>query len=384
MGVQYRIIGCSHQRRFASTAETLDKEGQMHLQRHSRLAVATANFCLLIVLLSSHGWLASDLASNRFADALALPTHTTEVASGLENYDIRITCGSSFTTLLKAYVPQGAQRTIREQASAMRAGLTDLMSSVPGAEARFSSLTGSAEVVRNRHGALTPSAPGRPGAAIVRDFLHTYKVVYGLNDTQIAELFELGESVSRQSGLRMIRFEQRIGGRSIFQSDTRFILDRHGRLIRSVGLLIPNGAVTPIVQPIAPSTALHFALASVERPTIAARLTYTALQRDSAEIRSTDPWINGAVTSRLVYFPLTPGVLVLAWSQVTFTNGAADWYTLVDAGTGTLLWRKNIRSVYGVLPPQTVQITPARAQPSAVDRLPHPRSSLVGPIASTQ
>jgi uncharacterized repeat protein (TIGR01451 family) len=360
----------------------------MHPQRHSRLAVAIANFCILIVLLSSHGWLASGLASNRFAHVLASPTHTTEVASGLGNYDIRINGGSNFATLLTRYVPQGAQHTIREQAAAMRAGLTDLMSAVPGAEARFSPLTGSAEVVRNQHGALTRPAPGRPGAAIVRDFLHTYKLVYGLNDTQIAELYEIGQSISRRSGLRMVRFEQRIGGRSIFQSDTRFILDRDGRLIRSVGLLIPNAAVTPAVQPIAPSTALQFALASVDvdvvGPTIAPPLTYTALQKDSAEVRSTDLQIKGAVASQLVYFPLAPGVLVLAWSQVTFTTGAADWYTLSDAGTGTLLWRKNIRSTYDILPPQTVQMTAARARSHAIDLSPHARSSLLGPTASTQ
>jgi hypothetical protein len=45
-----------------------------------------------------------------------------------------------------------------------------------------------------------------------------------------------------------------------------------------------------------------------------------------------------------VYFPVAPGVLVLAWSQVTFTRGSADWYTLVDAKTGVLLWRKNIKA----------------------------------------
>ena len=54
--------------------------------------------------------------------------------------------------------------------------------------------------------------------------------------------------------------------------------------------------------------------------------------------------VAGTVTSQLVYFPLAPGVLVLAYQQTTFTNGPGDWLTLVDASNGTLLWRKNIRS----------------------------------------
>ena len=33
-----------------------------------------------------------------------------------------------------------------------------------------------------------------------------------------------------------------------------------------------------------------------------------------------------------------------AWSLVVFTTGDADWYGIVDAATGDLLWRKNIRN----------------------------------------
>ncbi len=57
-----------------------------------------------------------------------------------------------------------------------------------------------------------------------------------------------------------------------------------------------------------------------------------------------DAQINGDVNSTLVYFPLVPGTLIPAWQQVTFTHGDADFVTVVDATTGAVLWRKNIRS----------------------------------------
>src|SRR5262249_6596154 len=60
-------------------------------------------------------------------------------------------------------------------------------------------------------------------------------------------------------------------------------------------------------------------------------------------VSSPDPRIPGDVDSWLVYFPASPGVLVPAWAQIIFTTGDADWYSLVDARTGVLLWRKNIR-----------------------------------------
>lgn len=52
----------------------------------------------------------------------------------------------------------------------------------------------------------------------------------------------------------------------------------------------------------------------------------------------------GPTASQLVYFPLAPGALVLAYQQTAFTTGPGDWLTVVDASNGTVLWRKNIRS----------------------------------------
>ena len=92
--------------------------------------------------------------------------------------------------------------------------------------------------------------------------------------------------------------------------------------------------------------ALARAMASVGIPMDAAgaTLTNTNATGTETEVIANSEGIAGNVTSKLVYFPVAPGVLVLAWSQVTFTNGPGDWYTLVDAKTGKLLWRKNMRA----------------------------------------
>ena len=50
------------------------------------------------------------------------------------------------------------------------------------------------------------------------------------------------------------------------------------------------------------------------------------------------------MTAREILFPLGPGMLVPAWSLVTFTSGHEDWYSVVDAETGDVLWMKNIRN----------------------------------------
>jgi uncharacterized repeat protein (TIGR01451 family) len=264
------------------------------------------------------------------------------------NYDIRVSGGGRLAALLEAYVPGGASglaSAARSQRALMLSGQARLRAA-PGAEVAFSPQTGAAELVRGSQGPLTPPAPGQASAAIVLGFLRANQALYGLSDQQIDGLRMLGESRSRASGLRMVRMEQQVGGLPVFQSDTRFILDRDGRLVRSVGLLNPAGAIVPKIQPISAPAALQAALAAAGIAIPAEALTVASSDVAGAptEVMVDDPRIAGPVSSRLVYFPAAPGLLVPAWAQVIFTSGAADWYTLVDAGSGELLWRKNIRA----------------------------------------
>jgi hypothetical protein len=234
-------------------------------------------------------------------------------------------------------------RAVRAQA--IKTGRARLRAAAPGAEITASPLTGGAEMVKNDRGTLTGGAPGRPGLDIVLDFLRTHPDVYGLIAGEINALHFIGESVSRVTGIRMVRVEQRINGLPVFQSETRFVLDRDGRLIRSVGALVPGASARALTASpgISADRALEASMASVGIAIDRSRVLLKGVGSDIV-VAPDDSRIRDGVKSQLVYFPMAPGVLVLAWSQVTFTRDAADWYTLVDARTGSLLWRKNIRA----------------------------------------
>ncbi len=223
----------------------------------------------------------------------------------------------------------------------------ELRTRVPGAEASLSPVTGAVEVVRGVR-TLTPAAPGKSGFDIVRGFMAGHRSLYGLGAADLAQLHFIGESVSPVSGLRMVRVEQTVNGRPIFQSETRVTLDREGRIIRSVGLMVPNAATTApaLAGLIAAPAALASAATSVGIDAKADRMTIAKPNPGGTkvEVVANHTEITRNVSSEVVYFPLAPGVLVPAWSQVTFTTGDGDWYTLVDARTGELLWRKNIRA----------------------------------------
>ncbi|HKY42534.1 MAG TPA: M36 family metallopeptidase [Pyrinomonadaceae bacterium] len=239
-------------------------------------------------------------------------------------------------------------RQLQTRKAAIEKALARLKTFSRGAEVKSSPLTGGVEVLRSTTGALSAQAAGRNGEDIVRGFINANRDLYGLSPNDIASLKFSGESVSAGNGMRMVRVEQTVNRLPVFQSDTRFILDAQGRVMRSTGLIIPGVQTLALTfdELISAQAALSVAMNSVEIQIDPSQATLTNANADGTEVEivANNPNISGIVTSKLVYFPLAPGILVPAWSQVTFTNGSSgDWYTLVDATSGKLLWRKNIR-----------------------------------------
>ena len=182
------------------------------------------------------------------------------------NFDIRVLDKAAVDRLLGAHTATAtAQQARAARAQTMQAGLAQLRVAAPGAGATVSPVTGTAEVVKNDHGALTEPAPGRPGVDIALEFVRAHPDVYGLTPADINGLRFIGESRSRVTGIRMVRVEQRVNGLPVFGSETRFVLDREGRLIRSVGLLVPGatGGAPPAAPGIGAAEALAAAMTSV-------------------------------------------------------------------------------------------------------------------------
>ncbi len=273
--------------------------------------------------------------------------------------------------------PAPGPAEITQQVKAMRAALASLQQAAPGATAHFSTFTAAPEVVSGDRGALSAPAPGKPGIDDVRAFLHANAALYGLTSAEIDGLAFLGESLSPKSGLRMVRVEQRVQGIPVFQSETRFILDRDGRVWRSLGLLVPDGAVAAAVTPaLSASQAFLKAMGPVGIALDPARVSVQTDPSGKVRVLVNDKRISGSVASDLVYFPAAPGVLVLCWRQIAFTSTGHDWYTLVDATSGAPLWRKDIRahastqearfSVYVQADGTTPATSPAPDEPSTV------------------
>jgi len=258
--------------------------------------------------------------------------------------------------------PQGAETALNARLEAARTGLTQARTfagqintaaqalrttGIPGLAVRVSPYTAGIEMIRNERGSLTP-ASGGTSTAIVRNFLTQHGDVFGLAKSDVDDLVVLGDSAGGYSGLRMLRMEQQINGRPIFQSETRFILTSNGRLMQGAGRLVPHarsfaGGISG-ANYMPPGDAFR-ALMSIEGKTIApAKITLGAVDATHAELTVDDDYIAGTVGARQVLFPLAPGLVVPAWSLYVTTTGEAAWYAVVDAETGAVLWRKNVRA----------------------------------------
>jgi uncharacterized repeat protein (TIGR01451 family) len=284
------------------------------------------------------------------AAAQSAPDSGTAVKAGPElagNVDVRVNAPADLDRVLTSRAAEvGRARTsVPGLVKGMLQGAADLQAAVPGAEVRFSALTGAAEIVRGSR-PLTAAAPGRAGIDVVRGFLHANRALYGLSDAEIDGLRFLGESLSRRNGLRMVRVEQVIAGLPVFQSDSRFLIDKQGRLVRAVALLVPGAAAAApaLASALSPEQALTAAMRSVgiDLPAGTVRVSRTVSER-AVELAADDPRIAGEVEGWMVWFPAAPGVLVPAWQLIAFTTGEQDWNTVVDAASGVVLWRKGMR-----------------------------------------
>ncbi|HSS49189.1 MAG TPA: M36 family metallopeptidase, partial [Thermoanaerobaculia bacterium] len=269
------------------------------------------------------------------------------------NFDIRVGTRNALAQVVSRVPappvkPAPTPAQLRVQIKDMQSALAALQGSAPGATVHFSPVTVAPEMVASERGALSAAAPGQSGFDIVRAFLHANRALYGLTDAEIDALHFLGESVSPRNGMRMVRVEQLLNNRPVFQSESRFILDRSGRVWRSLGLLMPNAAAGALNLPsvLTAPQALAKAMQTAGLSLDATRMSVTGTSPDGTvtQVVANDPKIKGKVASDIVYFPAGPGVLVPAWRQIAFTRTNADWYTVTDATTGALLWRKNIRA----------------------------------------
>ena len=258
---------------------------------------------------------------------VALPPPASKVHI-LNMVDARENLKASYQNSLGARpgLAQSGLTNARNQAKAIAAAFATYKKSQPHANVVFSNLTGAPRMIVNAGHTLTSSS-GASSDTIARNFLTQHRDLFGFADADLADLTTLGDSKGGSSGLRMLRLEQRVAGRPIFQSETRFLIKRDGSLAEILGQMIPGAhAAAAQIDWSNAMSAQDAAVALLNSTDISAQSSdFTAADGvdGRVELVSTNGSVSGGVTARQVLFPLSPGVLIPAWSVVAFTTGDA-------------------------------------------------------------
>jgi len=280
-----------------------------------------------------------------------------------ENFDIRVRqprtvekqnpdVGTSGQLTVQSAKPRSVstEQVARTAAliQAMRAAQEQLTARMPNLRVEFNETAHVPELVSVAGGGALAAAPaatvaGKANEATLRNFLAENAALYGLTQAQATQLVKVSDYTNPAGNLSFVEFEQEVNDIRVFQGYVRGILTADGRLVRTTGLLAAGiRANTLAATPTLNATAAVAAAAATIKVDVNAD-GLAVLEGDSTghtQIVSQGPFDENTKTE-LVYFPLAPGNLVLAYSMVLWQPDDA-YYVLVDAQTGALLWRKNI------------------------------------------
>jgi hypothetical protein len=280
--------------------------------------------------------------------------------TGLENFDIR-TRRVSEEVANPTVKQKGSQLTVsgpkqvvatqsqREAAASLRqsmeAAQEQLASRVPNLQVEYNEALSVPEIVGLKGaGALTATATSVVGSkeSVLRSFVSQNAALFGLTRTQAAQLKKVSDYTNPSGNLAFVELEQEINNIPVFQGYIRGAVTPDGRLMRTTGLLAAglNAERLDSTPGLGAAEAVAAGIKSINREVDASSLSVVGTDDHGKQIVSSGPMDEDTRTS-LVYFPVVPGHAVLAYSMVLWGTDNS-YYTIVDANTGALLWRKNI------------------------------------------
>ncbi|MDT7603397.1 MAG: extracellular elastinolytic metalloproteinase, partial [Acidobacteriota bacterium] len=226
----------------------------------------------------------------------------------------------------------------------MRAAEESLAARLPSLQVQYNDTVRVPEIVGvTGNNALSAAQPGESNEHTLRGFLTENAALYGMTAQQVGQLTKVSDYTNPAGNLSFVEFQQEVNGIPVFQGYVRGILAADGRLVRTTGLLAPGVRAADLTTTPTRSAAESVASAATTIRVAIDPGSLNVIDRAAdglSEIVSQGPFTE-ETKAELVYFPLAPGQLVLAYSMVLWEPVNA-YYIIVDANTGELLWRKNI------------------------------------------
>jgi hypothetical protein len=276
-------------------------------------------------------------------------------AAVLENYDIRVRRPAKESTptndpnqlrieVLKPPAPTAAElRRTEELKQSMAAAQSSLAARLPGLKVQYSDTAAVPELVSIDGPGALANFSNNGNEATLRGFLNENAAMFGITFDQAAELAKVSDYANPAGNLSFVELQQEVNGIPIFQGYVRGIFASDGRLMRTTGVLASGAPNSLETEPqLSPVQAVAAGGNSINVSISTDGLSVIKQAQDDARVQLvTRGPFDEDVKTELVFFPMAPGNVVLAY-QMTLWQPNVAYIVLVNAKTGALLWRKNI------------------------------------------
>ena len=281
--------------------------------------------------------------------AAQTPRSFGEGTDAYANYDVRTdeskAASATRAQLRLKLTPQQAARNAAT-VFAMRGAQADLQTSATTLQVLANPATGAPEIVGTdlRAGAMLTAPSTHTRELIVKNFLSRNPALFGLSQTQIANLANTSDYANPAGNLAWLTLEQQFNGIPVFAGELRACLTTKGEVARLMSTLAAG--VNESELNLSPNLEAAAAVARAAA-TIGITLDPASLKiksRDKQSIVFERGPFDEEIRVQQVYFPLGVGHVNLAWALTLWTKEPA-YYCVIDAeGNGDLLFRKNITS----------------------------------------
>ncbi len=264
---------------------------------------------------------------------------------GLENYDIRTDkAETSVDALIKYRQDSGKDASaIADVREGFVRGENELRTRVSTLQVEYNSDIRTPEVItpdvyKAQIERLTaPSEMKR--SEILRNFVKQNSELIGVSDAQADALRVSADYTNPNGYMSFAHLEQLIDGVPVFRGEVKAGFTKDGRMLRAINNLAPGLDYETLSRDFRnPTDAVRAAFRHINsEPT---KLDIERNDAASSDLKVVFGNGDNATTAEKMYFPTEPGVARPAW-RVVIWEPVTAWMVIVDAETGTLLWRKN-------------------------------------------
>lgn len=175
----------------------------------------------------------------------------------------------------------------------------------------------------------------------LKNFLNQNNDLIGARRGQVDQLKVFSDYSNPDGQLAFVELDQEINGIPVFRGAIKAGFTQTGEIVRVINNFAPDLDETELSADFGdPANALRAAAGHIGNQNLS-QLSLRPDQRMSSDQKAVFGDDSSAPTAEKIYFPTEPGVAIPAW-RVLIWQPVNAYYVIVDAASGTLLWRKNL------------------------------------------